>query len=79
MLGYHYLFYKIYTNISIKFFHLYYMPSNKVISSLLEKILHYTKSEEQANHVTHMLELSAKELIIINNDKGSNGAEKQYA
>lgn len=27
-----------------------------------------------------MLELSAKELkIIINNDKGSNGAEKQYA
>lgn len=57
------------------------MPSNKVISySPSKKILHYTKSEEQANHVTHMLELSAKELkIIINNDKGSNGAEKQYA
>lgn len=80
MLGYHYLFYNLY-----KYIHpsslICTIPSNKVISyPPFKKILHYTKSEEQANHVSHMLELLAKKLkIIMNNHEGSNGAEKQYA
>ena len=78
--GYHYLFYNLY-----KYIHpsslICTIPSNKVISyPPFKKILHYTKSEEQANHVSHMLELLAKKLkIIMNNHEGSNGAVKQYA
>ena len=80
MLGYHYFFYNLYKSIHPSSF-ICTIPSNKVISyPPSKKIPHYTKSEEQANHVSHMLELSAKELKInMNNDKGPNGAEKQYA